>query len=356
MSVDRGFLLASDLHLTAKPRDAYRWDVFDFLLLHVRRLVAAGWESPTVVLAGDLVDAKDRHPASLVDPLVQRILELAAVARVVCLEGNHDYIDQDQPFFGFLDELLGVTYIKDPQVTLIGGLVVLAIPHRRDWSTGSSWRRAISFAPGSEAHLRYAYILTHQTFKGAQASNGDRMEGVPLSTLSAEVTNGAPVLSGDIHVPQKIGNVTYVGSPHPVCFGDDFEPRILLVEEDKVTSIPNPTVLARHSFKLEASDVDGDWVQKIYEGDQCKVGLKVSRADVVDVPKLRARIIERIEELGAHHFGTDVEVIDAEVTRRRRFSDTVEDQGNKSMPAVWDQYCAHRGVPERVRAAGSKYL
>ena len=229
--MDKAFLLASDLHLTAKRRDAYRWQVFDFLAMHIERLCALhSWYDLTVVLCGDLVDAKDRHPAALVDPLVAAITRLAKFADVVLLEGNHDYIDHNEPFFGFLDRLDGVTYIKDPGPMDIAGMNVLMLPHRRDWSTGSEWRRRTPLTPKTyradgPIPDRYDYILAHQTFNGAMASNGDRMEGVPLSAMAVEMTNGAPVLSGDIHVPQKIGNVTYVGSPHPVCFGDDYEDR-----------------------------------------------------------------------------------------------------------------------------------
>lgn len=365
MVVDDGFLLASDLHLTPKHRDAYRWQVFDFLGMHVARLVKLGWSCPTVVLSGDLTDSKDRHPAALVEPLVECITTLAEIARVVLLEGNHDYIDDEQPFFGFLGDLPNVTYIKDPGPANIGGLNCLCLPHRRDWSTGTTWRRNTSLVPQNPMRVlddfvpeRYDYLIAHQTFKGAMASNGDRMEGVPLSTVSAKATNGAPVLSGDIHVPQKVGNVTYVGSPHPVCFGDNFEPRILFVRRHSVTSIPNPTALARHKFKLSAAEVDGDWPAKIFEGDQVKVDLVVSRADALDVGQMRARVKSRIEQAGGQHFGTDVEITDPKVNRRRRFADIGNaPTGSTASPdKVWAQYCQHRQVPAKLAKAGEKYL
>lgn len=362
MVVDDGFLLASDLHETPKARDAYRWQIFGFLTMHIKRLVWEGWTVPTVVISGDLTDSKDRHPAALVDPMVQHVTALAAIARVFFIEGNHDYIDDAQPFFGFLGDLPNVTYIKEPGPVEIGGLNCLCLPHRRDWSTGTTWRRNTPFVPKTAvepgARGRYDYLIAHQTFAGSMASNGDRMEGVPLSTVSAKATNGAPVLSGDIHVPQKVGNVTYVGSPHPVCFGDDFEPRILFVRRDSVVSIPNPTVLARHKFKLSAADVDGDWPAKIFEGDQVKVDLVVSRADALDVGRMRARVKSRIEQAGGQHFGTDVEITDPKVNRRRRFADIGNTPASPtaSPDKVWAQYCQHRQVPAKLAKAGVKYL
>jgi hypothetical protein len=67
---------------------------------------------------------------------------------------------------------------------------------------------------------RADFILTHATFKGAKVK-GFELDGIDL------LMGAVPIISGDVHVPQTVGRVTYVGAPTLIDFGDDYEPRIL---------------------------------------------------------------------------------------------------------------------------------
>ena len=53
-------------------------------------------------------------------------------------------------------------------------------------------------------------------------------------------SKGAKVYSGDIHTPQKAGPVTYVGAPYLVDFGDDYAPRVIVLDGNKEISVPVP--------------------------------------------------------------------------------------------------------------------
>ena len=65
-------LITADIHLDHRPEHEYRWQAMDQLARHAQRedIVA-------VVIAGDLVDAKDRHPAAFVNRVVDAVGSVA---------------------------------------------------------------------------------------------------------------------------------------------------------------------------------------------------------------------------------------------------------------------------------------
>ena len=59
--------------------------------------------------------------------------------------------------------------------------------------------------------MQYARrIFTHNTFAGAIRANGVQLGGIPLDALP-----DVPIISGDIHNPQRNGRLTYVGALTP---------------------------------------------------------------------------------------------------------------------------------------------
>lgn len=343
----KGFLLTADIHLTAAAVDEYRWDIFDLLTTQAQLLGVS-----VIVLAGDLPDRKDKHPSTLVNRLTTRLRRLRDEARVriVIVMGNHCYFDHNNPFFGFLNEITGIEYISKPEELVIGGCRVLVIPHQKSWDNGTDWRRKV------DLNVRRDYIIAHQTFCGSLASNGDKMDGVPTSMVAPDNVGGAKVLSGDIHVPQTIGNITYVGAPHPVAFGDDFEPRVMYVTQDSLRSIPNAAVLARPMLRLNPDTIDSSWDGQLFEGDQCKVQLSVPRADMLDTARYRKDIEARIKLAGATCHGFDVNILPPPIALKRQFSATKQQQGNAAPKDVLEQYCSYQNIDERLRAVGRELL
>lgn len=209
-------LLISDLHLTDNEADKYRWKIWEG--------VADYYDGPgkkNLIILGDLTDSKDHHSARLVNAIVERITDMTELGmEVFILKGNHDYIDPDNPFFEFLGQLEYVNYIKDPSAWLIQGLQCLFLPHTRDprgdWSENNTvWRLK------KKADL----VFMHQSVIGSVTSNNYKMtEGLPASYFKRFKGR---VISGDIHVPQECGPVTYVGAPYSVRFNDHYEPRAI---------------------------------------------------------------------------------------------------------------------------------
>lgn len=216
--------VTADLHLSDNPRDAYRLRWFERLPELAKSLGAK-----RVLVLGDITEAKDGHRAGLVNAVVDGFAALAEVAIVYVLCGNHDYVAQDVPFYRFLRHLRRVRWINSPTPLKLSGLgECLFLPHARapdDWV--------------DHMHDSYDWFFCHQTFNGADLG-GRKAEGGGFDPGLFRGRGGTfRVVAGDVHVPQTVGPVTYVGAPYAVDFGDRYAPRVLLLEEGKVPrSIP----------------------------------------------------------------------------------------------------------------------
>lgn len=266
-------IIASDLHLTSNPADAYRWGLFAWLMKQAKRE-----QAKTLLLLGDITDAKDYHSSTLVNCVVDAIDDMRQVfERVVILRGNHDYLRDGHMFFEFLNRLPGVEVITKPTEDIDGELSMF-LPFTR--TPAKDWA-GLDFS-------HYRYLFLHQTIAGAVASNGQKMDGETLPPLDA-----GKVYSGDIHVPQIIGGVEYIGSPYHVHFGDRFKARCVVLEKNG-----NPVDLHFPSPARVMLDVDGDAkhiaeaLGTLQAGDQVKVRIALPEADKAQWRVLKATIEE----------------------------------------------------------------
>ena len=254
-------LLTSDLHFTANPADEYRWSLFKWLATQVAK---EGVRS--LVILGDLTDAKDYHPAELTNSIVQGITMLSWLGcKITILQGNHDYLKKGHSYFSFLSHLPNVTFVDSPREDDDGGPLAYYLPHThepaKDWDD-------LDFS-------HYDYLFMHQTISGSVASNGQEMDGEP--GLPDFTKLGPKVYSGDIHVPQVIKGVEYVGSPYHVHFGDNFKPRCILIGEDRKPANLYFKTISRRSLKATSlADVKAFDLGK---GDQVKLTITLDPAD-----------------------------------------------------------------------------
>ena len=246
-------LLTADWHLTDAAAEEYRWDVFTHVLT-----VAKANHCQTVYICGDLTDKKDRHSAALVNRLIYELRKLLqAGLQIEIILGNHDLPLSGTAYWSSLNSSFGnnsgLRVIDAPQ--LHGSFILLpySANPEADWS-------GIDFRPGKT-------VLMHQPCVGAQ-SGGHTLNRAPaLPTFP----RGVSVYSGDIHAPQKVGPVQYIGAPHPVSFGDEHECRMLVIDHTgktlKIVSLPN--VLRKASLRITcAADLEK---QQFNAGDQVKI-------------------------------------------------------------------------------------
>lgn len=277
-------ILVSDLHLNERPSDQYRWGLFAWLVENKA-------DADELLILGDLTDAKDRHSSQLVNRLYSSTMLLEEHFRVIILKGNHDYVDPSHPFFEFLGSSSDTRFIKDPEQLKLSIGSALFLP------AGAEWPAKL---PKTD------YIFTHATFSGAKAENGQSLTGVDPGLVR---DYAGKVLSGDIHVPQKIGrNIEYVGAPYHTRFGDQFEPRVLYVSNGGKQTDWHFDAPYKHMLDISGP---GDLhTVEVSADDHVKVRCHLRRADYVKWREYRQQIREIAAERHWKLFGAEVVPLD----------------------------------------------
>ncbi|MDK1290121.1 metallophosphoesterase [Pseudoalteromonas umbrosa] len=256
-------LLLADLHFTDKAKDEYRWALFPWLKAQV-----AEHNINTIYILGDVTDAKDRHNAKFTNRLINELVDLSLDAQVIITMGNHDYLDPTTPFFGFLDGMANITYVKEPMVhhdPELGKLLLL--PHSR---TPEADFGHFNFS-------EYAAVFVHQSVIGAIASE---FYEISHGLSHHFFDDSHKTWAGDIHCPQRHGKLEYIASPYHVHFGDLFEPRVVMLEDDATTIAKELYFPAPQRVTLRVKDVDELTDYDLQPGDQVKVHLTLAQSDV----------------------------------------------------------------------------
>jgi DNA repair exonuclease SbcCD nuclease subunit len=328
------FLLTSDLHLTDRPQDAYRFDVFPWLKEQGKK-----HNVDFIGILGDLTDSKDNHNSTLVNKIVTSLGSLqGSCHKVFLLKGNHDYIDEDTPFFKFINVFDKVELIIEPAVQIWRKDRYLFLPHTKNPT--EEWD--FEFAS-------YDCVFMHQTINGALASNGIKMKGLSETFLK----DCKKVYSGDIHKPQKIGNIEYVGTPYHVRFNDRYEPRVILYDsEEGVKDLYFPC-LKKHTLEIREPD-DLFAYEKVSKGDQVKVRVKIRTADMLDWAGIRQQVVLNCEKMGVELFGVEV----LPISRKKVSKDAESEQSvaTQDYTQIFNKFCLKEGLDVRIRGIGKDLL
>lgn len=332
-------LVTSDLHLEDTPATEYRWGIFPWMKEQIKK-----YSINAVLLLGDTSDKKDRHPSSFVNKLIDNIHELGQLTRVIILRGNHDYISESEPFLRFVNRLSGtISFIVTPIDTEIDGHACLLLPNSR--SPLTDWSELIP------SFVAYDYIFMHQTLTGAVAENGTKLTGIDRDIFKRIEGEGNIIISGDVHVPQRLGdNFIYVGSPYRVHFGDRFSPRCLLIGESSIEDITYPTI-SRHTIVLSSPDELDK--MPIKENDQIKVRFVLGDALEWDRTKREILAICHSKKLVLHQ----LEFIKEETSLAKDVL-ARHDAKMKSMSPteVLEQFCSTTSVKDTTKQYGIDIL
>lgn len=324
-------LVTADLHLTNRPLDNYRWEFFQWL--REQRF-------ETLVILGDLVDDKDFHCSTFVNRVVEELVTLTEAGHEVhLLMGNHDYSCPESPFFEFIKHYPGCYYHATPQIWELGNMRWAFYPHSREPE-----RYQADMCRGEDVGVDFT--LCHQMFRGAVSERGKRLDGWQPGSL----VGAGKIFAGDVHVPQVVGQVEYVGAPYPIHFGDDYEPHVVLVNsEGRTWSYLEPPHLQK--IVLEVNDPSQiEFAANWRAGDQVKVVLKIGRSDFGRWEHYRKqvrRICER-NELVLCGIELKERVRVRLTTQPRRMATSHGDQ--------FRQYCGHAGVDDQDAKFGSMLL
>lgn len=327
-------LVTADWHLSSTERDSYR---HKFIRSLADRAKVRGINR-TLIL-GDITEEKDRHNDWLVNQVVEYVTRFAELGPVMIDQGNHDYYsDRAMPFFGFLDHLQGVQWIGAPTEMDIPGLgYCLFLPHTRNYK--ADWKD-VEFDS-------WDWIFAHNTFAGADVGFGQRLDGIPLEFLPKD----ARVIAGDVHVPQKLGCVEYVGAPYLIDFGDDYEPRVLIIDRDKLHSMPAAKTDPQKRL-IEVAGLTGLLEHAEFnEGDILKVKIHLRRKDADNWPAIRDEAREFIRKRGAIAHAL-LPILTERIGKPVDFQHAAP----KSDEEMIRDFAKHRGIDERTLKAGVKML
>lgn len=307
-------LITTDLHLTEAPDTEYRWGLFPWIN---QQIEDRGIES--VRILGDLTDAKDNHSAGLTNRIADALRSLK-IDDLALIAGNHDWLKRGHEFFRFLNHIPGVRFITSPTEDSSGDRTVMYLPYSKnpaeDWSAFKTWEMI-------------DFVFMHQTVTGAVASNGQEMEGEAVPEIK-----GPKVYSGDIHVPQTIKGVTYIGSPYHVHFGDSFAPRVLLLDRkgrEHWLHYPSPKrVMAKVTGLAGLKRMD------LAAGDMVKVVVTLAPDERHEWARIRRSCLEYLTDREIQVFG--IAMRGQESAKRLRGTSPLT-QPQKSPYGVIFDYC-----------------
>lgn len=327
------FLFTSDIHLSARPRDEYRWSIFPWL-----RMNAENRSADAIFLLGDITDQKDNHGNAFINRIVDAVRDLETVAPVYALKGNHDYSDPAAPLLRFLPN-----FATQPMPVEVGGARLILYPNAKFAPKEGEWGRMLKAYPPGD----YDFALCHQTFSGAKSENGMTMTGI-----HADALEGAKfAVSGDIHVPQRVGCVRYCGAPHPIRFGDSFQPRVLFFDGEQLKSLPRTTI---KKAVVQASSVEEVAAAELTEGDQVKVRLTLARSEFGGWDEVRAEIRSLAASRGWDLCG--VELQEAGDTARVRLKGAAPASGQVPPQRILRAFCKANDVPAALAEVGMGLL
>ncbi len=321
------YLLSADLHLSDRSRDEYRWGLFPWLAQQqAKHGVTATY------LLGDLTENKDKHSSALVNRLVDELIGLRPP--IYILRGNHDGIDPNNPYFRFLSTIEGVTFVVEP--TVIDR--VAFIPHCR---TQAELDAACTIIPHSPP-----MVCLHNTFSGAIGENNSRLNGLGAAPIAAKRPQRC--YSGDVHRPQVSPPVTYIGSPYPVRFGDDYVARVLLIKNGHEQNLFYP---APRKWAITIRDAD-DILRngELKAGDQVKLSLEMAREEVVEWNAHKQRVLAACKERGLEVYGCELRVNSSQRRERTKVGAV------KSPEDVLQAFCQAEDLATDIKNAGVKLL
>ena len=271
-------ILTADWHLTDLPQDEYRWNVFAELKAFLKET-----GPQHVVILGDICDKKDRHSATLVNRLMTSLMQLDVSAlSIKIIMGNHDAPLRGEPFWNLLNSTC------DERIEFFD------YPHRWDNimlfpfipDPVQAWQDTPDWVKDAKA------IFMHQPVDGAQSEGGFVIENKPMPIFP----RGMKIYSGDIHAPQKIGRVQYVGAPHHIKFGDVYPCRMIQLDDN--FDIKREWICSPQGKRLiNITSLDELKSIKVLEGDQLKVRMSIE----LSAMKNRAGIEQYLYDWAKQH-------------------------------------------------------
>lgn len=324
-------ILTSDWHLTDNPADEYRWEVFGHLFEYCQDC-----DDGDIFILGDIADRKDHHSGALLNRMLHEFQRYAnAGLQVHAIMGNHDYPLKGTPYWSVLNTLaprvqfhVKPYYIKQHKLWLLP----YTPKPEEDW-------KAIDWG-------RYDTAFIHQPVNNAILESGRKLTSIPALPLPHDIK----IWAGDIHTPQKIGRLDYVGAPHPVDFGDDYDCRFVQLDHYCEYADHQDLAYMRKAMLDFKSLKDLEGGHDLSEGDQAKVRMVVDPKRIGQWPADRLVIQEWAKKLGVTLASIEA-VVTFTLNRRADIPDIKAD-----LEQVFKAYCEEEGLKGETVEVGLDIL
>ena len=276
-------ILAADLHLTDNPRDEYRWRVFGEI-----RAAAAKTGFHRIGLLGDIADRKDRHSAELVNRFIAELqANNAAGLETLMIMGNHDAPMRGIPFWDFINSLdCNAIFMSEPGWIEHGNKRELWLPFtpcpREEWD-------GIDMA-GADV------IFMHQPLNGSRVEHGRQLD---FDDKLPPLPKGVPMYAGDIHVHQIVKGVEYVGAPHPIKFGDDYNCRLLMLNNNyRIGGEWALSPPVKQNITISIGDDFSDDMPDFRPGDQVQIKVEIQASELPMWAEMQERLLAKAQAMG----------------------------------------------------------
>jgi hypothetical protein len=245
--------------------------------------------------------------------------------RIFILKGNHDYLDSKLPYFKFLKEFPNIHYMSEPILDFtIGDDYVLFLPHTNNPT--EDWKNVNFDYP-------HDYIFMHQIVSGTKFANDYVIENKKYNTFNKLLKNvKSKIYSGDAHVAQTVGNITYVGSPYSINYGDHWEGEaILLTEKGEEISLPFYNLVKWCINIISIKELKELIVlQGIMKGDRVKVRIELNRCDFHLYKDMAKEVKSILKDLG----------VDECIVQMK----PIKDESNKDVKLDKDKHISHESI------------
>ena len=336
-------LLLADLHLTDKSSEEYRWGVFNWIMELVRT-----YKLENIIILGDITDSKDKHSAVLVNRMVDELSRITYLSvNIYIVMGNHDYIDPNTPFFGFLNRIQRINFVSKTSGFFLKETYFYLIPNN---GMSLNNRKDIDL----ENMYSADYVFIHETINQAVGSNGFKLPGLKPEFFK---DCKGKVYSGDIHVPQFIDPIRYVGAPYSIKFGDEYAGGGIIIDTERGGT--DLDVFYDSPMRLSIKVKDSSELLGLYnignlrEGDHLKVKVQLPRGRIQDWGFHRDEIKAFCANKGIELFGIALEEIKRVKLKKKGESKVV----NSGTPdSILKEYAKRESIGDEVITAGLSLL
>jgi hypothetical protein len=194
-------------------------------------------------------------------------------------------------------------------------------------------------------------IFMHQTFRGSVSESGRVLEGISSRRFQRF---GCPIFSGDIHVPQQLGPITYIGCPYHIHYGDQFEPRVLLLNRKFKTQDVQFSAPRKLMLDLSHGKDLNKMRRKLQSGDRAKVRIHLPRSKFGNWPEHRDQVRKTAKKIDL--ILHSVILKEMHDTKRKDDKRIKNESKIRTHTETFDAFCSRYDIGSDLVQTGSIFL